>query len=62
MERKMVSTRQHEIADLARKHGASIEEVERIIRETGSRSREQIQAALDKHLRQRAATGTAGSG
>ena len=51
MDRKLVSAQAHEIEYLARKHGTSVEKVKEIIQQTGSRSREQIEAALDKQFR-----------
>ena len=50
MDRKLVSAQEHEIEYLARKHGTSVEKVKEIIQQTGSRSREQIEAALDKQF------------
>ena len=44
------SVEQHEIESLARKHGTSVERVNGIIQHTGSRSREQIEAALDRQF------------
>ena len=38
----------HEIEDLARKHGTTKAQVMDVARQTGSRSREQIEAALEK--------------
>jgi hypothetical protein len=46
MDRKLVSA-QDEIEYLAKKHGTSVERVKEIIQQTGSHSREQIEAALD---------------
>jgi hypothetical protein len=50
MDRKLVSAEEHEIEYLARKHGTTKETVLEIAQETGSRSREQIEAALDKQF------------
>ena len=50
MDRKLVSAQEHEIEYLARKHGTTVEKVKEIIQQTGSRSREQIEAALDKQF------------
>ena len=50
MDRKMVPAEQHEIEELARKHGTTVEAVKTIAQQTGSRSREQIEAALEKKL------------
>src|SRR4030095_7065964 len=55
---KLVSAQEHEIEYLARKHGTSVEKVKEISQQTGSRSREQIEAALDKqaqHVQRRPA-------
>ena len=50
MDRKLVSAEDHEIEYLARKHGTTKEKVIEIAKQTGSRSREQIEAALDKQF------------
>lgn len=50
MDRKLVSAQEHEFEYLARKHGTTVERVKEIIQQTGSRSREQIKAALDKQF------------
>jgi DNA-binding transcriptional MerR regulator len=50
MDRKLVSAQDHEIEYLARKHGTTVEKVKEIIKQTGSRSRKQIEAALDKQF------------
>ena len=50
MDRDLVSAQPHELEYLARKHGTTVERVKEIIQETGSRSREQIEAALDKQF------------
>ena len=50
MDRKLVSAQEHEVEYLARKHGTTVEKVKEIIAQTGSRSREQIEAALDKQF------------
>jgi hypothetical protein len=50
MDRKLVSAEEHEIEYLARKHGTTVAKVKEIIQQTGSRSREQIEAALDKQF------------
>ena len=50
MDRKLVSAEEHEIEYLARKHGTTKEKVLEIAKETGSRSREQIEAALDEQF------------
>ena len=66
MDRKLVSAQDHEVEYLARKHGTSVEKVKEIIRQTGSRSREQIEAALDKQFQhkpaKRATIETGGTG
>jgi hypothetical protein len=63
MDRKLVSAQEHEIEYLTRKHGTTVERVKEIIKQTESRSREQIESALDKYFGQRStATGAAGSG
>jgi len=51
MDPKLVSAQEHELEYLARKHGTTVEKVKEIIRQTGSRSREQIEAAMDKRFR-----------
>ena len=50
MDRKLVSAEDHEIEYLARKHGTTVAKVREIALQTGSRSREQIEAALDKQF------------
>ena len=50
MDRKRVSVQESEIAYLARKHETTVEKVKEIIQQTGTRSREQIEAALDKEF------------
>ena len=50
MDSKLVTAEQHEIESLARKPGTSVERVNGIIQHTGSRSREQIEAALDRQF------------
>jgi hypothetical protein len=66
MDRKLVSAQDHEIEYLARKHGTSVDKVREIIRQTGSRSCEQIEAALDKQFQhklvKRATIETGGTG
>lgn len=49
MDRKLVSAQDHEIEYLARKHGTTVQKVKDIIQQTGSRSRKEIEEALDKH-------------
>ena len=50
MDRKLVSAQEHEVEYLAKKHGTTVERVKEIIQQTGSRSREQIEAALEKEF------------
>jgi hypothetical protein len=50
MDPKLVSAQEHEIEYLARKHGTTVARVKEIIRQTGSRSRTEIEEALDKHF------------
>ena len=50
MDRNLVSAEDHEIEYLARKHGTTVAKVREIALQTGSRSREQIEAALDKQF------------
>ena len=50
MDRKLVSAQEHEIEYLAKKHATTVERVKEVIQQTGSRSREQIEAALDKQF------------
>jgi hypothetical protein len=40
----------HELEYLARKHNMTVERVKEILRETASRSRGEIEAALNKHF------------
>jgi hypothetical protein len=53
MDRKLVSSVEHEIEYLARKHGTTVEKVREIIRRTGSRSRKEIDEAVGSHFRHR---------
>lgn len=46
--RELVSGQPHELKYLAKTHGASVEEVQEVIREVGSRSRRLIEQELDK--------------
>ena len=46
MDRESASAQPHELEYLARKHGTSVERVKEIMLKTGSRSREQIEAAI----------------
>ncbi|MGB2819094.1 MAG: hypothetical protein WBA53_10750 [Burkholderiaceae bacterium] len=50
MDRNLVSQQEHEIEYLARKHGTTVEKVKEIIQQTGSRSREEVEEALDKQF------------
>jgi len=50
MDRNLVSQQEHEIEYLARKHGTTVEKVKEIIKQTGSRSRKQIEEALDQRF------------
>ena len=50
MDRKLVSAQDHEIEYLARKHGTTVDKVKEIIRQTGSRSRKEIEEALDRQF------------
>jgi Protein of unknown function (DUF3606) len=49
MDRKLVSRQQHELQHLARKYGVTVERLEEIIKQTGSRSRKKIEAELSKN-------------
>jgi len=49
MDRKLVSRQQHELRHLAEKYGVTMERVEEIMRQTGSRSRKKIEAELSKN-------------
>jgi len=49
MDRKLVSRQQHELQHLARKYGVTVERVEGIMKQTGSRSRNKIEAELSKN-------------
>ena len=53
MDRDLVSAQPHELEYLARTHGTTVEEVKRVIEETGSRSRRVIEEALDKKFEHR---------
>ena len=46
----LVSSQPHELWYIARRHDTTIERVREVIRETGCRSREQIEAALNKQF------------
>jgi hypothetical protein len=48
MDRKLVSVEDHEIEYLARKHGTTVANVKQIIEKTGSRSRKDVEEALDR--------------
>jgi uncharacterized protein YbcC (UPF0753/DUF2309 family) len=50
MDRNLVSSQDHEIEYLARKHGTTVEKVRAIIAQTKSRSRREIEEALDQHF------------
>ena len=50
MDRNLVSAQEHEIEYLARKHGISVEKVKEIIRQTGSRSRREIEEGLESRF------------
>ena len=50
MDRNLVSAQEHEIEYLARKHGTTVEKVKEIIAQTTSRSRREIEEALDQHF------------
>ena len=50
MDRNLVSAQEHEVEYLARKHGTTVEAVKAIIQQTGSRSRKQIEEALENHF------------
>ena len=50
MDRNLVSQQEHEIEYLARKHGTTLERVKEIIKQIGSRSRKQIEEALNQHF------------
>jgi hypothetical protein len=47
MDRNLVAQQEREIRALAQKHGTTVEKVKEIIRQTGARSRKQIEEALD---------------
>jgi hypothetical protein len=51
MDHDLISAQPHELEYLARKHGTTVERVRELIEQTGSRSREKIEAALenDRH-------------
>lgn len=57
MDRKLVSGQDHEIEYLARKHGTTVERVKEIMRKTGSRSRREIEEALEKAFQRHPARG-----
>jgi translation initiation factor 2 beta subunit (eIF-2beta)/eIF-5 len=48
MDRQVLSTEDHDFEYLARKHGTTVAKVKEIALQTGTRSREQIDAALNK--------------
>lgn len=50
MDRKLVSGQDHELEYLARKHGTTVEKVKEVIKQTGSRSRREIEDALEQQL------------
>jgi DNA-binding HxlR family transcriptional regulator len=50
VDRKLVSAQQREIEYLATKHGTTVAKVKEIMQQTGSRSRQQIEAALDRQF------------
>ena len=50
-DRDLVSSEPHELEYLARKHGISVEDVKRVIQDTGSRFRDRIEQALDERSR-----------
>lgn len=50
MDRKLVSVQDHEIEYLARKHGTTVANVKAIIQQTGSRSRKEVEAVLDRQF------------
>ncbi len=50
MDRNLVSAQEHEFEYLACKHGTTVEKVKEIIQQTGSRSRQQIEEALEQHF------------
>ena len=52
MDRNLVSAQEHEIEYLARKYGISVEQVKAVIGRTRSRSREEIEKALDSEFSQ----------
>jgi hypothetical protein len=56
MDRRLVSSQEHEIETLARKHGTTVEKVREIIRRTGARSRKEIDQAVESHFRHRPKT------
>jgi hypothetical protein len=53
MDRELVSEQPHELEYLARTHGASVSEVQAVIKEVGSRSRRLIEQELDKRYQHR---------
>lgn len=57
MDRELVSSQPHELKYLAETHGASVEEVEEVIRQVGSRSRKRIEEELDKRFQHRSRSG-----
>ena len=50
MDRDLVSAQPHELEYLAKKHGTTVERVKEIIRQTGSRSRREVEEALDQQF------------
>ena len=49
MDRKLVSRQQHELQHLAQKTSVSVERVEEVMKQTGSRSRQNIEAELNRN-------------
>lgn len=60
MDRALVSSQPHELKYLAETHGASVDEIEQVIREVGSRSRRLIEQELDKRYSHRPRGGLTG--
>ncbi len=59
MDRELVSGERHELEYLARTHGTSTENVEKLIKELGTRSRRRIEEELDKRYVHQSRSGNA---
>jgi hypothetical protein len=53
MDRELVSEQPHELRYLAETHGTSVQEIEKVIKEVGSRSRRLVEEELDRRFKHR---------